>query len=80
MNARRTPRKTLIISLDTVGASRLSTLGSTHSTPSLDQFAAESALFTQAYATDIPTQPSHTAVFTGRYGATTGIVRRERSA
>ena len=56
-------------------ANRLSTLGSTRcATPSLDQIAAEAALFTQAYATDIPTQPSHTAVFTGCYGANTGIV------
>ena len=27
-----------------------------------------------AFATDIPTQPSHTAVFTGSYGASTGII------
>jgi arylsulfatase A-like enzyme len=67
--------KALFISLDTVGADRLSTLGATRcTTPSLDQIAAESALFTQAYATDIPTQPSHTALFTGRSGARTGIV------
>jgi arylsulfatase len=67
--------KVLFISLDTVCADRLSTLGSTKvSTPNLDQFAAESALFTQAYASDIPTQPSHTTVFTGRYGVNTGIV------
>jgi arylsulfatase A-like enzyme len=67
--------KTIFISLDTVCADRLSTLGSTKvSTPNLDRIAGESALFTQAYASDIPTQPSHTAVFTGRCGATTGIV------
>jgi arylsulfatase len=71
---RAAPRKTIFVSLDTVGASRLSTLGSTRCTPNLDRIAAESALFTQAYATDIPTQPSHNAVFTGCYGATTGIV------
>jgi len=72
---RDTPRKTIFISLDTVCANRLSTLGSTRcATPSLDQIAAESALFTHEYATDIPTQPSHTAVFTGCYGASTGIV------
>jgi arylsulfatase A-like enzyme len=50
-------------------------LGATRcTTPSLDQIAAESALFTNAFATDIPTQPSHTALFTGRYGIATGIV------
>jgi arylsulfatase len=68
------PRKTIVVSLDTLGARQLSTLGSTRTTPNLDQIAAESALFTQAYATDIPTQPSHTALFTGCYGTTTGIV------
>lgn len=69
------PRRTIFISLDTVCADRLSTLGGTRcTTPSLDQIAAESALFSQAFATDIPTQPSHTALFTGRYGASTGIV------
>jgi arylsulfatase A-like enzyme len=67
-------RQTLVISLDTVGATRLSALGSGRSTPTLDQLAAESALFTQAYATDIPTQPSHTALFTGCYGLNSGIV------
>jgi arylsulfatase len=67
--------KTLYVSLDTVCADRLATLGSDRvSTPNLDRVAAESALFTNAYATDIPTQPSHTAVFTGRYGIGTGIV------
>jgi arylsulfatase A-like enzyme len=52
----------------------LSSLGSARRTPSLDQIAAESALFTRAFATDIPTQPSHTALFTGCYGVTTRIV------
>ncbi len=67
--------KTLFVSLDTVGADRLATFGSNRvSTPNLDRLAAESALFTRAYATDIPTQPSHTAVFTGRCGLGTGIV------
>ncbi len=32
------------------------------------------ALFTQCYASDIPTQPSHTAIFTGQFGIRTGIV------
>lgn len=67
--------KTLFVSLDTVGADRLAMLGSNRgSTPNLDRLATASALFTQAYATDIPTQPSHTAVFTGRSGVSTGIV------
>ena len=74
-HGRDRPLKTIFISLDTVSADRLSTLGGTRcSTPSLDLLAAESALFTNAFATDIPTQPSHTAVFTGSYGASTGII------
>jgi arylsulfatase A-like enzyme len=71
----KAPLKTIFISLDTVCANRLSSLGSKRvSTPNLDRIAAESALFTRAFASDIPTQPSHTAVFTGRCGASTGIV------
>jgi arylsulfatase A-like enzyme len=67
--------RTLFISLDTLCASRLSCLGSTAvSTPNLDAFAADAAVFEQAFATDIPTQPSHTALFTGRTGLSTGIV------
>ena len=67
--------RTIFISLDTVCADRLSILGCSRSvTPNLDAFARESAFFTQAYASDIPTQPSHTALFTGRYGLSTGIV------
>lgn len=67
--------RTIFISLDTVGASRLSCLGgSLVKTPNLDRLAAESALFSSAFASDIPTQPSHTSVFTGRFGISTGIV------
>lgn len=67
--------KAIFISMDTVSADRLSCLGpgKVH-TPHLDSFAAEGALFSQAFASDIPTQPSHTAMFTGRFGVTTGIV------
>lgn len=67
--------RTIFISLDTVCANRLTCLGATQTyTPNLDLVAAGSALFRQAFANDIPTQPSHTSVFTGRYGINTGIV------
>lgn len=67
--------KTLFISLDTLCANRLSAYGSTKvHTPNLDALASSAAVFTQAFATDIPTQPSHTALFTGRSGISTGIV------
>jgi arylsulfatase len=65
----------LICSLDTLRADHLSCLGNDRQlTPNLDRIAAEGALFRQTYATDIPTQPSHTALFTGKFGINSGIV------
>jgi arylsulfatase A-like enzyme len=65
----------IFCSLDTLRADRLSCLGHGRGlTPNLDRIASEGALFSQAFASDIPTQPSHTAVFTGRFGVNTGIV------
>jgi arylsulfatase A-like enzyme len=65
----------LICSLDTLRADHLGCIGSERGlSPNLDRIAREGALFTQAYATDIPTQPSHTALFTGQFGIRTGIV------
>jgi arylsulfatase A-like enzyme len=67
--------KVIFISLDTVGAGRLSLFGGDRvATPNLARLAERGAVFSRAFASDIPTQPSHTAVFTGRYGVTTGIV------
>ncbi|MDE3203643.1 MAG: sulfatase-like hydrolase/transferase [Acidobacteriota bacterium] len=67
--------RTLFVSLDTLCATRLSCLGSTTvHTPNLDAFASDAAVFRHTFATDIPTQPSHTALFTGRSGISTGIV------
>ncbi len=65
----------LFCSLDTLRADRLGCLGNGRGlTPNLDRIASEGALFAQAYASDIPTQPSHTAIFTGQFGMRTGIV------
>ena len=65
----------IFCSLDTLRADRLGALGNSRGlTPNLDRIASEGALFTQAFASDIPTQPSHTAMFTGQYGVNTGIV------
>jgi arylsulfatase A-like enzyme/multidrug efflux pump subunit AcrA (membrane-fusion protein) len=65
----------LICSLDTLRADHLSCLGNGRGlTPNLDRIAGEGALFRQTYATDIPTQPSHTALFTGKFGINSGIV------
>ncbi len=67
--------KVLTISLDTLRADRV--FGPDRQpglTPNLDRIAAEGASFTRAFATDIPTTPSHTALFTGRFGVDNGIV------
>ncbi|MGO8870036.1 MAG: sulfatase [Acidimicrobiales bacterium] len=65
----------IICSLDTLRADHLSCLGNERElTPNLDRIASEGSLFSQTYATDIPTQPSHTALFTGQFGIKTGIV------
>jgi len=65
----------IICSLDTLRADHLSCLGNERGlTPNLDRIASEGSLFSQTYATDIPTQPSHTALFTGQFGIKTGIV------
>ena len=65
----------IFISMDTLRADRLGCLGHERGlTPNLDRLAAEGSLFTNAFASDIPTQPSHTAIFTGRFGVTTNIV------
>lgn len=65
----------IICSLDTLRADHLSCLGNGRGlTPNLDRIAGEGSLFSQTYATDIPTQPSHTALFTGQFGIKTGIV------
>jgi arylsulfatase A-like enzyme/multidrug efflux pump subunit AcrA (membrane-fusion protein) len=65
----------IICSLDTLRADQLSCLGNGRGlTPNLDRIASEGALFSETYATDIPTQPSHTALFTGKFGINSGIV------
>lgn len=67
--------KVILTCLDTLRADRLSYLGYRPGlTPNLDRIAGEGALFGQAFTADIPTQPSHTAIFSGRYGIRTGIV------
>ncbi|MBP3964113.1 sulfatase [Paenibacillus lignilyticus] len=67
--------KIILISLDTLRASRLSSYGYTKRTsPHIDQIARDGVLFEQAYAADIPTEVAHTGVFTGKIGLTTGAV------
>jgi arylsulfatase A-like enzyme len=67
--------KVIAISLDTLRADHLSCYGYGRPTsPNIDRIAAEGARFANVFASDIPTQPSHTSVFTGRFGVNSGIV------
>lgn len=61
--------------MDTLRADRLGCLGHERRlTPNLDRIASEGSVFANAFASDIPTQPSHTAIFTGKFGINTNIV------
>jgi len=67
--------KVILVSLDTLRASRLSGYGYAKPTsPYMDEIARQGVLFEKAYAADIPTEVAHTGVFTGKIGLTTGIV------
>ncbi len=67
--------KIIMISLDTLRASRLSGYGYNKPTsPYLDRIAQEGVLFERAFAADIPTEVAHTGIFTGKTGLSTGIV------
>ncbi|MBM7563226.1 sulfatase family protein [Paenibacillus sacheonensis] len=67
--------KIILISLDTLRASRLSGYGyGKRTSPHMDQIARDGVLFERAYAADIPTEVAHTGVFTGKIGLTTGVV------
>jgi arylsulfatase A-like enzyme len=67
--------KIIMISLDTLRASRLGCYGySKPTSPYIDKIAREGVLFERAYAADIPTEVAHTDIFTGKVGLTTGVV------
>ncbi|MBB6730174.1 sulfatase [Cohnella zeiphila] len=67
--------KIVMVSLDTLRASRLGCYGYGKPTsPHLDRIASEGALFEKAFAADIPTEVAHTGIFTGKVGLTTGVV------
>jgi arylsulfatase A-like enzyme len=66
--------KIILISLDTLCAGHLSCYGHRFDTsPCIDEFSAGSVLFERCYATDVPTPPSYTAIFSGRFGIHSGI-------
>lgn len=67
--------KVIMVSLDTLRASRLGCYGYRKPTsPHLDRIAGQGVLFERAYAADIPTEVAHTGIFTGRVGLSTGVV------
>lgn len=67
--------KIIIISLDTLRADHLSCYGyPLPVSPHIDAIAQEGARFETAIAGDIPTQPAHTSLFTGRLGVNHRIV------
>ena len=67
--------KVLFIVIDTLRANHLSCYGyHRKTTPNIDVFASKGVLFSNAYASDVPTQPSYTSMFTGQRGVKTGIV------
>ncbi|CAG7597707.1 hypothetical protein PAESOLCIP111_00168 [Paenibacillus solanacearum] len=67
--------KIIMISLDTMRASRLGCYGYAKPTsPYIDEIASQGVLFENAYAADIPTEVAHTGIFTGKVGLTTGVV------
>jgi len=67
--------KILYVVFDTLRADHLSCYDYPRSTsPNIDSIASEGVLFSYAYPTDVPTQPSYTAMFSGQRGISTGII------
>jgi len=72
------PRLLLLVTVDTLRADRLAAFGSTLGlTPHLDALAAESTVFTAAYASAPFTLPSVAALMTGKPPEAIGIHRNE---
>ena len=65
----------VLIAIDTLSARHMSCYGyGRKTTPFLDEYAKEGALFESLYCQAIPTQPTYTSVYTGQYAITHGIV------
>ena len=63
------------IVIDTLRADHLGCYGYKRDTsPNMDKLASEGVLFEYAFPSDVPTQPSYTAMFTGLRGIHTGVV------
>jgi arylsulfatase A-like enzyme len=64
----------ILIALDTLRADHLSCYGWRFpTTPQIDAWAEKAVLFERCYASDVPTPPSYTAMFSGRFGVHNGI-------
>ncbi len=67
--------RTVFVALDTTRYDRLSCYGNARpTTPNIDKLAERGVIFKNAYASDVPTQPCFTSLFSGRRGVKTGIV------
>ena len=65
----------ILISADSLRANHLGCYGyGLPTSPNIDAFAAQGALFEKTFAPGIPTQPSHTTIFTGQHPVTHGVV------
>lgn len=76
--ANKRPPNIVFILFDDLGLNDLSTFGGGVAggrvpTPQIDQFAAEGAIFTQAYAGNATCSPSRAQLMTGRYATRTGF-------
>lgn len=72
--------KVILIAADTLRPDHLSCYGYKHPTsPNIDRLAEQGTLFTNAYASDVPTIPSFTSLLTGQRGITTGVVAFDHS-
>ncbi|OYT32225.1 MAG: sulfatase [Thermoprotei archaeon] len=65
----------IFIAIDTLRADHLSCYGYSRPTsPFLDSLASKGVLFERCYASDIPTQPAYTTIYTSHYGVEHSIV------
>ncbi|HTT61262.1 MAG TPA: sulfatase [Bryobacteraceae bacterium] len=65
----------ILISADSLRANHLGCYGyKLPTSPNIDAFACQGTLFEKTFAPAIPTQPSHTTIFTGQHAITHGIV------
>jgi len=65
----------ILISADSLRANHLGCYGySLPTSPNIDALACQGTLFEKVFAPGIPTQPSHTTIFTGQHPVTHGVV------